>query len=156
MSELEIYIDGASQGNPGPSGVGVVIARQGEAVESISRYIGETTNNVAEYTALIHALLKARELKAECLKISTDSQLLYKQICRLYKIKSPNILGLFQQAQELISGFKQVSIREIPREQNKDADKLATRAIREELKKNKSLKNQRAAARGEYIVLKNI
>jgi ribonuclease HI len=156
MNELEIYIDGASKGNPGPSGIGVVISRDGETIENISRFIGTTTNNVAEYTALIHALEKARTLKAQALKINTDSQLLYKQICKVYKIKSPNILELYHQAAALMSGFKQVAIREIPREENRGADKLATRAINEALKKNRSLKNKQAVIDKDYTVVKSL
>jgi ribonuclease HI len=156
MNELEIYIDGASKGNPGPSGIGVVITRGRQTIENISSYIGNTTNNIAEYTALLHALRKASELKAEALKINTDSQLLYKQVCKLYKIKNANIQELYSQVQALISGFKQVSIREIPREQNCGADKLATRAIREELKKNGSLKRKQASVDNGYTVVKDL
>ncbi|MFH1458648.1 MAG: ribonuclease HI family protein [Candidatus Omnitrophota bacterium] len=156
MNELEIYIDGASKGNPGPSGIGVVISRQGETIENISSFIGVTTNNIAEYTALIHALEKARALKAQELKINTDSQLLYKQICKVYKIKNANILVLYRQATTLMSDFKQVSIRQIPREENRGADKLATRAIIEELKKNRSLKCEQASLRKDYTVVKSL
>ncbi|MFH0827028.1 MAG: ribonuclease HI family protein [Candidatus Omnitrophota bacterium] len=156
MNELEIYIDGASKGNPGPSGIGVVISREGETIENISRFIGTATNNVAEYTALIHALEKAQSLKAQALKINTDSQLLYKQVCKVYKIKSPNIRELYHQAQALMSGFKQVAIREIPREKNKGADKLATHAINEALKKNRSLKNKQAQMDKDYTVVKSL
>ena len=80
MRALEIYIDGASKGNPGPSGVGVVICRDGETIKNISSYIGHATNNVAEYTALIYALEEALIMKAESLKINTDSQLLHRQL----------------------------------------------------------------------------
>jgi len=156
MNELEIYIDGASKGNPGPSGIGIVICRNGETIENISRFIGITTNNVAEYTALIYALKKAHGLKAQTLKINTDSQLLYKQVCKVYKIKSSNILALYNQAQALMSGFRQVAIREIPREKNKGADKLATRAINEALKKNRSLKNKQAAIDNDYTIVKSL
>ena len=85
MSTLLIHIDGASKGNPGPSGIGVVISKNGRVIKNISSYIGETTNNVAEYTALIWALQEALKLKAEVLKINTDSQLLYRQIKKIYK-----------------------------------------------------------------------
>jgi ribonuclease HI len=84
---------------------------------------------------LIYALQEALILKAESLKINTDSQLLQRQIKRLYKVRHPNIVGLFTQAQHLISGFKNFSIVNIPREMNKGADKLATEAIKKELKK---------------------
>jgi len=143
MSELEIYIDGASKGNPGPSGIGVVICRNKETIKNISSFIGETTNNVAEYTALIYALQEALKLKASILKINTDSQLLYRQLKKIYKTKNLNIIGLQNQASHLISGFRQVAINHIPREQNKGADKLATKAVKDELRKNGSLKKGR-------------
>jgi len=139
MKELELYIDGASKGNPGPSSVGVVICKDKETIKNVSTYIGEATNNVAEYTALIYALQEALLLKAEAIKINTDSQLLYRQLTGSYKVKNSNISNLFNQAALLISGFKQVSIKNIPREQNRGADKLANLALREELKKKRSL-----------------
>jgi len=135
MRAFEAFIDGASKGNPGPSGIGVVICRDGETVKNISSFIGNATNNVAEYSALICALEEASVLKAESLKVNTDSQLLHRQIKRLYKVKHPNIVTLFIQAQQLIAGFKDFSIINIPREMNKGADKLATLAIKKELKK---------------------
>lgn len=93
MNELELYIDGASKGNPGPSGIGVIICRNGETIKNISSYIGNATNNIAEYTALIYALEEALILKAEVLKINTDSELLYKQLRRDYKVKAPTLRG---------------------------------------------------------------
>lgn len=140
MKELEIYIDGASKGNPGPSGIGVVICNSGATIKNVASYIGNTTNNVAEYTALIYALQEALKLKGEILTIYTDSQLLHRQVNRIYKIKNANILTLYNQFVNLRSGFKQVLINNIPREENRGADKLATKAIKEELKKNCSLK----------------
>lgn len=139
MSEVEIYIDGASKGNPGPSGIGVVICQKGETIKNISSYIGNTTNNVAEYTALIYALQEALKLGAKNLTINTDSQFLYRQLNKVYKVKNPNILGLYNQVTHLMSGFKQISLQNIPRENNRAADKLATQAIKAQLKKERSL-----------------
>ena len=135
MKKVEIYIDGASKGNPGPSGIGVVICNNGQTIKNISSYIGNTTNNVAEYTALIYALEEALILKAQTLKINTDSQLLYRQIKRIYKVKNPNIIGLYNQVLHLIPAFKEVSFSNIPRQENRGADKLATQAIKQQLKK---------------------
>ena len=140
MTELEIYIDGASKGNPGPSGIGVVICQGKETLKNISVYIGNATNNIAEYTALIYALQEALILKAEILKINTDSQLLARQLNKIYKVKHENIIGLYNQALNLLAGFKKVSINDIPREENKGADKWATEAIKKELKKKVLLK----------------
>ncbi|MCX5713613.1 MAG: ribonuclease HI family protein [Candidatus Omnitrophica bacterium] len=130
MNRLEIYIDGASKGNPGPAGVGVVICRKGAVVKNISRYIGTATNNFAEYNALIFGLEEALILKAESLVIYSDSQLVCRQIKKEYKVKSINIIGLYNQAQRLLSAFKEISIKNIPREENRGADKLANLAVK--------------------------
>jgi len=135
MNEIEIYIDGASKGNPGPSGIGVVICRDGQTIKNIASFIGHATNNAAEYTALLFALQEALKLKAEIIKINTDSQLLHRQINKTYKVRNPNIMGLYNQAVHLLSAFKKVSIINIPREENRGADRLATRAIKEQLRK---------------------
>ncbi len=131
---LEIHIDGASEGNPGKSGIGVVISEDGEVINNISKYIGETTNNVAEYMALIFALQEALIIRASEVIVKTDSQLLCNQINKSFKVKSGNLKALFEQAQHMISGFDGFKIVHIPREQNKGADKLATKAIREQAK----------------------
>ncbi|MBI4982072.1 MAG: ribonuclease HI family protein [Candidatus Omnitrophica bacterium] len=135
MSELEIYIDGASKGNPGPSGVGVVICHNGEIVKKISNYIGEATNNVAEYTALIHALQESLILRARKIKVYTDSELLYRQLKKVYRVKNENIQILYKQVEHLLTGFELFSINHVPRENNKEADKLATLAVKNALKK---------------------
>ena len=135
MKEIEIYIDGASKGNPGPSGIGVVIYRDGQTIKNISSFIGNATNNIAEYTALIYGLEEALMLRAGVLKINTDSQLLYRQLNKVYKVKNPNILGLYNRVIHLMSAFEKVSVNNIPRENNRGADKLANKAIREQLQK---------------------
>ncbi len=136
MKEIEIYIDGASKGNPGPSGIGVVVCRDKEVLKNLSSNIGETTNNVAEYTALIFGLQEALILNAQSIKINTDSQLLYRQLKKIYKVKNPNILGLYNQVMHLMSAFQQVFIRHVSRQNNRGADKLANQAIKEGLKRN--------------------
>jgi len=135
MGEIEIYIDGASKGNPGPSGIGVVICRDGETIKNMSVYIGRATNNIAEYNALIYGLQGALMLKAEKVTVNTDSQLLHRQIKKIYKIKNPNLLVLYKQAAQLMSAFKEVLINNIPRQDNRGADKLANLAIKEAFKK---------------------
>jgi ribonuclease HI len=130
MKEIEIYIDGASKGNPGPSGIGVVICQDGRTIKNIFSFIGNATNNVAEYTALIYGLQEGLILKAENIKINTDSQLLHRQVNKVYKIKNANLRGLYNQAAHLMSAFKQVSINHISRKDNRGADKLANEAIK--------------------------
>lgn len=129
MSALEVFIDGASRGNPGPSGIGVVICKDGRPVKNISSFIGNTTNNVAEYTALIFALQEALMLKAQSIEVNTDSQLLHHQLKGIYKIKNQQILGLYNQIKHLIPTFKEFKIKHISRENNCGADKLANKAI---------------------------
>lgn len=136
MKELEIYIDGASKGNPGPSGIGVVICQDGQTIKNISSFIGNTTNNVAEYTALIYGLQEGIILGAESIKVNTDSQLLYRQLNKIYKIKNSNIIGLYNQVEHLKSAFKNFSLNYIPRQNNRGADKLANQAIKKALKIN--------------------
>ena len=132
---MDIYIDGASKGNPGPSGVGVVVCKDGDTIKNMSSYIGNATNNVAEYSALIYALQGALALKAENIKIYTDSQLLYRQLKKIYKVKNPNILNLYNQALHLMTAFKEVCFNHIAREHNRGADKLANLAIKEAIKR---------------------
>ena len=134
MRELTVHIDGASKGNPGPAGVGIIISEHGQVLANISEFIGETTNNIAEYTALVYALQEALKLKAESLEINTDSQLLQRQISKVYKVKDPDIVLLYNQASRLLQSFPGYRINHIPREQNYGADKLATKAIKEKLR----------------------
>jgi len=133
MKSFEIYIDGASKGNPGPSGVGVVICRNGEMIKNLSSYIGNATNNVAEYTALIYALEESLVLKADEIKVKTDSELLYRQLKKIYKIRDPGIRGLYERVSRLSGAFKSFEVVHIRREDNKGADRLATKAVREAL-----------------------
>jgi ribonuclease HI len=133
MKELQINIDGASSGNPGPSGIGVMISSDGKQVRNLSVFIGNTTNNIAEYTALIYALQEALILKAEVLKIKTDSQLLERQLRGAYKVKDQGLTVLHNQARHLMAAFKSVIIENIPREENAGADKLAAEAVKKEV-----------------------
>jgi len=146
---LVIYIDGASSGNPGDSGIGFVIyelpscgaSRQddrGQVLEKAGQYIGNTTNNVAEYTALLYAQKRARELSAENVQIYTDSELLAHQMNGIYQVKSPNLKPLYEQAQRLKKEFKRFSIQAVTRDKNKEADKLAKTAIKQHQTEAKS------------------
>lgn len=127
---MEIYIDGASIGNPGPAGIGVILTQDGQVIKNVSMYLGVQTNNVAEYMALIFGLQEALILKARVVKIYTDSQLLCRQVNNEYKIKSPNLIGLYSQVQHLLSAFESVEVRYISRDKNQGADKLAKKATK--------------------------
>jgi len=126
---LEIFVDGACSGNPGPAGIGVVIKRGGKTVVEISRPIGEATNNIAEYSALVCALQEALVLKAARVNISTDSELMFHQLTGSYKVKDQKLKFLHDQVQQLKRGFANVELVHVPREKNKEADKLATSSL---------------------------
>lgn len=138
--ELTIYVDGAVRGNPGPAGIAGIIFKDKPVssgiekveIEHFSEYIGEATNNEAEYKALISALEKARSLKAQSVLIYSDSELLVKQITGAYKVKSPHLKTLLEKAKILWSYFAKAEIKHISREENSDADRLANQALQEQ------------------------
>lgn len=132
---LDIYIDGASSGNPGDSGIGVILCQDDHTVKNISKFIGRQTNNVAEYTALISALQEALVMKAKRIKIFSDSELLCRQLKGEYKVKNHDLKNLFSQAVLIIKNFDDFKINQIPREKNKGADKLARLAIKNQKSK---------------------
>lgn len=102
----------------------------GSHTYSLSEYIGKATNNIAEYTALIRGLQEAKRHGAYSVEIRTDSELMVKQIKRQYKVKSENLLHLYEQVISLLKQFKDYTITHIPREKNADADNLAKNAIK--------------------------
>lgn len=121
--KLRIYTDGGSRGNPGPAATGVVI--QNEAGDTISRYgeyLGEQTNNYAEYVAIISALKKAAELGAEEVDCILDSKLVVEQLNGNWKVKEPTIQKLFVQAWSETQKFKKATFSHVLREENKEAD----------------------------------
>ncbi len=134
---MDIYIDGASIGNPGDAGIGIIFSQGSETLKNISRYIGKQTNNVAEYTALVFALQEALDMKLKSVRVFSDSELVCRQMTGAYKVKSDNIKDLFMQATNLAKGFQSFQIEQIPRERNRGADKLAGLAIKEKNKKSK-------------------
>ena len=130
MRRLVIYADGAARGNPGPAGIGVVIEdERGRVLKELSQFVGRKTNNQAEYTALIQGLEAAAEYQAAAIQIRLDSELLVHQLKGEYKVKSPLLKPLRNQAQKLLARYKVVGIEHIEREYNRAADRLANRAI---------------------------
>ena len=128
---LIIHADGASRGNPGPAAIGVVIEdEQGRVVARISKAIGITTNNRAEYLALIAGLKEALKLGAESVELKMDSELIVRQLTGRYRVRNPALKPLFEQAHQLMNEFQSSPIVHIPREQNKAADALCRRALR--------------------------
>ena len=127
--ELTIFTDGASQGNPGHAGIGVVVLdSKGKKIREVSQYIGQASNNVAEYTAVIIGLIEAVSSKSKKVTLKTDSELVVRQLNGVYKVKSDNIKTLFIIASNLKKLFNNLSITHISRELNKDADSLASGA----------------------------
>src|SRR5262249_16258260 len=121
--------DGASRGNPGPAAYAMVIERPGQPDYEEADCLGESTNNVAEYTALLNALERAEELGGKNLAIFSDSELLVKQMNGEYRVKSEELKPLFAEATERLKAFERVTIRHVRRDQNGRADALCNAAL---------------------------
>ncbi len=125
-----IHTDGGARGNPGPAGIGAVIKdEQGQIMAEVSEYIGETTNNQAEYRAVIAAYEKAKEIGASELEFYLDSELVVKQLKGEYKVKNKDLQPLFVKIYNSSLDFKKVTYSHVRREMNKEADKLANLAM---------------------------
>ncbi len=130
VTRVLIHTDGAARGNPGPAAIGAVIKdTQGQTLAAISRDIGVTTNNQAEYRAVIAALEKAIALGVKQVTLYSDSELLVRQISGRYKIKNTTLRQLYQEIVKLIGNLESFSVTCIPREQNAEADRLANKAL---------------------------
>lgn len=127
--ELEVYIDGGSRGNPGPAGAGVVIRAGTKTLLQAGYYLGRMTSNQAEYHALLRALAEATPHQPDELVIYSDSELLVRQMLGKYKVKSPALQPLHEQAQRQLLRVGQWQIKHLPREQNRLADELANAAL---------------------------
>jgi ribonuclease HI len=127
---LTLQFDGGSRGNPGPAGIGVVVsAADGTPLVTLGRFIGRATNNVAEYRALITAMVEAKKLGAKKVVIRGDSELVIKQMKGEYRVKNPDMKMLYDEAQELIAQFDQARIEHNLRNKNEMADLLANLAM---------------------------
>ena len=127
-----LYADGASRGNPGPAGAGVVFYDEsGRSLAEASAYLGETTNNVAEYKALLLGLEAALQGGVRQVRFHCDSELLARQLQGRYKVKSPNLKGLYREARKLIDRLDSFHVEHVYRDKNAKADELANRAIDE-------------------------
>ena len=134
MNKLVAFVDGASRGNPGPAALGVVFQDpKGKVIKNLSVRIGITTNNVAEYYALIFALQGAIIMGAGELEVFTDSELVARQFAGEYKIKEASLKMLFLLIEHLRGGFKKLTVTHVPREKNKLADAEANRALDHEV-----------------------
>jgi ribonuclease HI len=124
-----IYTDGAARGNPGPAAFAYVIKRHGAPDIEEKGCLGETTNNLAEYAALVKALEHARRLGARRLVVNSDSELLVRQMAGEYKVKNEGLRPLFEEAVALRRQFDRVEIRHVPRAVNRQADRLCNEAL---------------------------
>jgi len=133
VRELILYCDGGSRGNPGPSAIGAVVFNADhdppEPVASVSERIGITTNNVAEYRALIAGLEAAAGLGARTVHVRADSLLMIKQLRGEYRVKNPNLKPLHTQALRLLAAYETVDLQHVPREENTEADALVNAAL---------------------------
>lgn len=130
MEKIITYTDGGARGNPGPAGIGAVLYDEhNRLLAEISEYLGVTTNNQAEYKALIAAFRKAADLGAKELECYLDSELVVKQLKGEYRVKDKDLAKLFLDIHNLSLSFKKITYTHIPRERNKEADRLANEAM---------------------------
>jgi ribonuclease HI len=125
-----VSCDGAARGNPGPAGIGVhITTADGEVVSTIAEGLGETTNNVAEYTAAREGLRRAGDLGATVVHLRSDSQLLIEQLTGRYKVKAAHLRPLFAEVMTLAERFERVTYEHVRRERNREADRLANEGV---------------------------
>ncbi len=134
-NNAELYTDGGARGNPGPAGIGVVLKVKGQK-SKVKKTIGTATNNQAEYQALIAGLELARTEQVEDLKVFMDSELIVKQMRGEYRVKNADLKPLFAKSLALTNKFNSIAFHHIPREKNKEADKLVNEAIDQATGKN--------------------
>ena len=134
-SGVVLYTDGASRGNPGPAGIGVVALSGDQEVFTISQYIGVATNNMAEYLAVIAGLEKAGKLGVGEVTVMMDSELVVQQLNGGYKVRDAKLKVLYSRARRAIEALGRCYFVHLPREQNTAADRLANRALDKVLKK---------------------
>jgi len=125
-----VNCDGAARGNPGPAGAGaVVVDEDGAVLAEVAEGLGETTNNVAEYTAVIRGLEEAQRLGASEVLLRSDSQLLINQLTGRYRVKAPHLQPLHKRVRDLMRAFTRVDLEHVPRERNTAADSLANLGV---------------------------
>lgn len=135
MKRMRLFADGGSRGNPGPSASGYVLyelSKEGELGKKIfehGEYLGEATNNHAEYMAIILGVKKAKELGAEMLDVRLDSELAVKQLNGEYRVKNENLAKLFVQLHNLRQKFQEIRFSHVRREFNKEADAMVNKAL---------------------------
>ncbi len=124
-----LYFDGACRGNPGPMGIGVVLLENGKKIKEISKFIGKGTNNIAEWSALIEGMKLALSHGCRDLEVRGDSQLIIRQITGRYRVKSQNLITLYEEARTICKNFEKINFKWVQREKNADTDALSNRAL---------------------------
>jgi len=133
-NRLRLYCDGAAKGNPGPAGAGAVLVEpSGQVVDKLGKFLGHQTNNYAEYMGLLLGLRRASELKVREVEVFADSELMIRQLGGRYQVKSPSLRPLYEEALKLLNEFERVKLVHVPREMNRAADEMSTRAIEERM-----------------------
>jgi ribonuclease HI len=133
MPEIKIFSDGACRGNPGPAGSGYIIYADGQEIATGVKFLGTATNNVAEYTAVLEAAKDPILEQFDTLNFYLDSELVVKQMKGEYKVKNQGLIPLKQELEKILKD-KTVTFNHVPRNQNKEADRLANQAIDESSK----------------------
>lgn len=147
--DVIVHIDGASRGNPGPAAYAVVMeSSDGSKLAGFSEYLGETTNNIAEYQALLAALEYALSNHYMRIQVQTDSELVARQVEGVYKVKSPGLKPLQERARQMIARLDSFSIQHVPREKNQEADQLANQALDAA---ERGRKKDRAEGQGDLV-----
>ena len=133
LDEVVIYCDGGSRGNPGPSAIGAVVldpsTEPPRRLATVSARIGVTTNNVAEYRALIAGLEAAAPFGAQLVRVRADSKLVVEQVKGTWKVKQPHLRPLLEEARKLLAGYEEVDVQHVPRADNAAADALVNAAL---------------------------
>lgn len=130
MSKVTVNVDGGARGNPGPAAIGVLLRdNEGEVLEKVGERIGEATNNVAEYRALLRGIELAEEHGASELELIGDSELVIRQVEGRYKVKNAGMKELYEEAVRALRKFDSWSIRHVRRAENADADRLVNEAL---------------------------
>jgi ribonuclease HI len=128
--KVVVHVDGGARGNPGPAAAAAVVSTpDGQVLDESARLLGETTNNVAEYRALLLGLERARDLGADEVEVVNDSELVARQVTGDYRVKHPDLVPLHRAAMEALRRLRAWSIRSVPRAENAAADALVNRAL---------------------------
>ncbi len=150
--QVDLFTDGGSRGNPGPAGAGFTMKTPGgEAILSRGIFLGEATNNVAEYTAVREGLAAAKDMEAQSVRLFSDSQLLVRQLNGQYKVKSENLKTLYADCMELLASFTSWQVTHVYREKNTEADAMANKAM--DKKANVKIQHKSGKSEGKKLRL---